>query len=298
MSSNATPLWIDTLWIALICKKQRCDLRGGDNLSLSLSLSLPRANLSGSAAAADTNYFVWKSGIGTKPSSRSTWSSTGCLGFSSPPNHPESHPCFPGCAPSSAGGGTPLVPSGMPLLLCATSWPPPGMSIIGTGAGGGAVTRVKRIPTPSIMPSRIPPNAADLAADRTPVRSCNSPPVNAAAAILFHGSSFLRRATNVQSKVEKRPPQTAKLPPILGASRRIDSMPPRMRAPDGAFFMPLSKCHRPPPTAPMPNAPPTSSKILSGHGSCGGGFGVVTGEGEVSACVRETPREGVCLRVW
>ena len=46
MSSNATPLWIDTLWIALICKKQRCDLRGGDNLTLSLSLSLYLAPIS------------------------------------------------------------------------------------------------------------------------------------------------------------------------------------------------------------------------------------------------------------
>ena len=30
-----------------------------------------------------------------------------------------------------------------------------------------------------------------------------------------------RTATSVQSKVEKSPPQTAKLPPILGASRRM-----------------------------------------------------------------------------
>ena len=37
----------------------------------------------------------------------------------------------------------------------------------------------------------------------------------------FHGSSFLRSATSVQSKVEKSPPHTAKLPPILGASRRM-----------------------------------------------------------------------------
>lgn len=37
--------------------------------------------------------------------------------------------------------------------------------------------------------SRTPPNAADLAADLGPVRSCKKPPVNAPAAIEFHGSS-------------------------------------------------------------------------------------------------------------
>ena len=150
------------------------------------------------------------------------------------------------------------------------------------GAGGGAVTRVSRMPTPSIMASSTPPNAADLPADRSPVRSCRKPPaewggqaragstfnhvhsqvaacwyqswrvhgaclpgaaqssppqsstarhraaqcvqhppVSAPAAMLFHGSSFLRRATRVQSKVENRPPHTAKLPPMRGASRRM-----------------------------------------------------------------------------
>lgn len=45
--------------------------------------------------------------------------------------------------------------------------------------------------------------------------------MSAPAAIEFQGSSFLRSATSVQSKVEKRPPQTAKLPPMRGASRRM-----------------------------------------------------------------------------
>jgi len=98
----------------------------------------------------------------------------------------------------------------------------PGISIMGTGAGGGAVTLVSRIPTPSIMPNKIPPNAADFMADLSPVRSWRSPPVSAADAMLFHGSSFFLIATMVQSNVEKRPPHTAKLPPILGASRRMD----------------------------------------------------------------------------
>ena len=43
--------------------------------------------------------------------------------------------------------------------------------------------------------------------------------------------------------------------------------PPSMRAPDGEFLMPLIRCHTPPPTAPMPNAPPTSSMMRSGQGS-------------------------------
>lgn len=145
------------------------------------------------------------------------------------------------------------------------------------GAGGGAVTRVSRMPTPSIIASSTPPNTADLPALRRPVRSCRKPPagqpggaggrshaapacasarasprwlhctwgvcaglhghrpatvcavpplaacppVSAPAAMLFHGSSFLRSATSVQSKVENRPPHTAKLPPMRGASRRM-----------------------------------------------------------------------------
>lgn len=44
-------------------------------------------------------------------------------------------------------------------------------------------------------------------------------------------------------------------------------MPPSILEPLGEFLRPFTKCHRPPPTAPMPNAPPTSSIILSGHGS-------------------------------
>lgn len=143
----------------------------------------------------------------------------------------------------------------------------------------------------------------------------------------FQGSSFLRSATSVQSNVENRPPQTAKLPPVRGASRRmacgaqasgrwgsegrwakvrqanrlhvggvsccrrfgtarmqgprarlpaptpspgLTSMPPRKRCPLGLFFMPLSRCQMPPPTAPMPNAPPTSSRILQGQRRRGG----------------------------
>ena len=47
--------------------------------------------------------------------------------------------------------------------------------------------------------------------------------------------------------------------PLPGART---SMPPTKRCPLGLFFIPLSRCHKPPPTAPMPKAPPTSSRIL------------------------------------
>jgi hypothetical protein len=46
-------------------------------------------------------------------------------------------------------------------------------------------------------------------------------------------------------------------------------MPPAKREemPRGELYIPLLKCQMPPPTAPMPNAPPTSSRMRSGHGS-------------------------------
>lgn len=57
------------------------------------------------------------------------------------------------------------------------------------------------------------------------MRSCRKPPVRAPAAMEFQGSSLWRTATSVQSKVEKRPPHTAKLPPIRGASLLIACLP-------------------------------------------------------------------------
>lgn len=70
-----------------------------------------------------------------------------------------------------------------------------------------------------------------------------------------------------QSKTEKRPPQTAKLPPILGAFIRTAWVAPIILAPLGELYRPLIKWKAEPPTAPIPNAPPTSSRIRSGHGS-------------------------------
>ena len=133
-----------------------------------------------------------KSGIGGGANRSSPPSSCGrSAGFSSflPPIQ-ENHPPPPlgggasaGTA-SNTGEGTLTGASATGALVLG-----PGMSTIGTGAGGGAVIRVSRMPTPSIMASSTPPKAADLAAERIPVRSCRKPPVKAPAAMLFHGSS-------------------------------------------------------------------------------------------------------------
>ena len=44
-------------------------------------------------------------------------------------------------------------------------------------------------------------------------------------------------------------------------------MAPSSLSPLGELRAPLKKCQMPPPMHPMPNAPPTSSTILYGHGS-------------------------------
>ena len=55
------------------------------------------------------------------------------------------------------------------------------------------------------------------------------PPVAAPLRIEFHGSSFCLRCTSVQSIVEKVPPQTAKLPPMIGARSLMDVKLPTNR---------------------------------------------------------------------
>ena len=67
--------------------------------------------------------------------------------------------------------------------------------------------------------------------------------------------------------MENKPPQTAKEPPILGASLRMASNPPWRMYPRGELYAPLHKWTTPPPMAPMAKAPPRSSRILCGHGS-------------------------------
>jgi len=106
-----------------------------------------------------------------------------------PPNQEENQLSFPASLvfPAADVEGSKLSVEGMGALVpCAGG---PGMSTIGTGAGGGAVMRVNKIPTPSIIASNTPPKAADLAADLIPVLNCKNPPVKAPAAMLFHGSS-------------------------------------------------------------------------------------------------------------
>lgn len=49
-----------------------------------------------------------------------------------------------------------------------------------------------------------------------PLRAARIPPAAAPLMIEFHGSSFLRMWTNVQSIVLNRPPHTAKLPAMIG----------------------------------------------------------------------------------
>lgn len=48
--------------------------------------------------------------------------------------------------------------------------------------------RVRKIPRPSIMARRTPPNAALRRAEAGPVRRLRNPPVRAPAAMLFQGS--------------------------------------------------------------------------------------------------------------
>mmetsp|Transcript_31569 Transcript_31569/g.79847 ORF Transcript_31569/g.79847 Transcript_31569/m.79847 type:complete len:205 (+) Transcript_31569:321-935(+) len=161
-----------------------------------------------------------------------------------------------GAAMGALGSGSGAAPGGASMAGGAI-W----------GAGGGLLMRVRKMPRPSIIASSTPPKAAARMALAGPVRRLRKPPVSAPAAMLFQGSSLRRSATREQSKVLKRPPQTAKEPPMRGASRRTASMPPRSRKPDGLFFAPISRWYSPPPTAPIPNAPPTSSRMRSGQGS-------------------------------
>ena len=97
---------------------------------------------------------------------------------------------------------------------------------------------------------------------------------------LFFGvlAADLPLAANTPPSLPRRP-----LSSSLSLTHTHTSKLPRSLAPPGLFFAPLRACQIPPPTAPMPNAPPTSSRMRSGHGSrlwstegppcCGGGGG-------------------------
>ena len=90
------------------------------------------------------------------------------------------------------------------------------------GQGRGRAQMFK----PSIIARSTPPTAADRLAARHPPRAASTPPVAAPEAMEFQGSSLLRAQTSMQSNVENRPPQTAKLP--AGATPdRFSPVPPR-----------------------------------------------------------------------
>lgn len=76
---------------------------------------------------------------------------------------------------------------------------------------------IKTKPNPSIIANNNPPKTALAVIAGIPLRAARIPPVRAPLAIEFHGSSFFLIATSEQSMVENNPPQTAKLPPMLGA---------------------------------------------------------------------------------
>ena len=97
---------------------------------------------------------------------------------------------------------------------------------------------------PSIIASSTPPTAAERPAARQPPRAARTPPVAAPEMIEFHGSSFLRIATREQSKVEKRPPHTAKLPAEVWGRALV--MAPRRRE-----LLPQSHIYTHPPALPV-----------------------------------------------
>ena len=199
-----------------------------------------------------------KSGIAGDPLDSSS-------AFRPPPNtFPQIDPLS--CPPAFAFAFAFESPLASPLPRPLPVSGPPAIAITG-GGGGGAVNRVNIMLIPSITANRNPPNAADRAALGNPYLSCSAPPVAAPLMIGFHGSSFLRAATSAQSNALNSPPQTANEPPIRGASRRIASAALASANPLGALYAPLTRLTTPPPTAPIANAPPRSSKILCGHGS-------------------------------
>lgn len=69
---------------------------------------------------------------------------------------------------------------------------------------------------PSIRARSTPPITALPTMAGTPFLAARIPPVAAPLIIEFHGSSFFRKCTRVQSIVENMPPHTAKFPAIIG----------------------------------------------------------------------------------
>lgn len=138
------------------------------------------------------------------------------------------------------------------------------------------------IPTPSITASSTAQPIAEFRAAFTPPRTARLPPVKKPAMtvktthecisgfrvvaigrshlhwrldeaghglLALYGSSFLRIPLTAQSNVEKRPPQTPKLPPSTGARAFMAVRAPMRRSPYGELRKPLIPCQREPPIA-------------------------------------------------
>mmetsp|Transcript_3718 Transcript_3718/g.11725 ORF Transcript_3718/g.11725 Transcript_3718/m.11725 type:complete len:206 (+) Transcript_3718:254-871(+) len=129
------------------------------------------------------------------------------------------------------------------------------------------VDLIRSAATPSMIASSTPPITALRLAAFQPPRAASTPPVRKPEAIAFQWSSLLLMYCSVQSKDEKVPPQTAKLPPRIGARFRALYKAPVNLSPEGELRAPLTKCQMKPPIAPIPKAPPRSSTIRSGQGS-------------------------------
>uniref|UniRef100_A0A1Y1KW08 Uncharacterized protein n=1 Tax=Photinus pyralis TaxID=7054 RepID=A0A1Y1KW08_PHOPY len=89
----------------------------------------------------------------------------------------------------------------------------------------------KAMPTPSMTASRTAQPMALLRAALKPPRKAREPPTKKPAIMALYGSSFLRMPLMAQSYVEKRPPQTPKLPPRTGARILMAVMAPIRRSP-------------------------------------------------------------------
>jgi len=142
------------------------------------------------------------------------------------------------------------------------------------GGGCGTSSRVfsaiilwNPIPTPSITANKHAHPIAEFLAALYPPLMASAPPVKNPAIIALYGSSFFRTPFTAQSNVEKRPPQTPKLPPNTGARALIAVRAPIRRSPYGEFRKPFTPCHTAPPIAPMQKAPPKSFNATQGHGS-------------------------------
>ena len=122
-------------------------------------------------------------------------------------------PCCTAARPAAAGGrAAPSAPSAAAAAAARTA------------AASGRRASSSKMLSPSIIASSTPPKAAEAAvAARHPPRAASTPPVSAPDAIEFHEVLLPADGDGEQSKVEKRPPHTAKLPPTTGA-RALDAL--------------------------------------------------------------------------